>query len=433
MGNEMDIKIKNATLVTNNENNDVIADAEIHIKDGLIRYAGAKDKAQKQRAVKEIDADGNIVMPGFFNMHTHIPMNMFRSFADDLPLMDWLNKRIFPAEDKLTAEMTYWASKAALCEMAAAGIVGFNEMYFHAEEIAKAAMESGMHAIITRAIVTPAPGVGERMLEEAKKLYHDYNGKGRLKIYFAPHAQYTVNNEMLATIGKTAKELGAGIHMHISETQGEHESCLAEQGKTPIGLANDLGLLDVPFLAAHCVHVSEEDMEIMASKGATVLSCPKSNLKLGSGVAPLEKMIEKGVHVSIGTDGAASNNKLSVMEEMTYASFLQKGTTNNAKAIPAHLALKLATKNGAEAMGINSGVVEAGKNADLIMIRSDGMRYLPSYDVVSNIVYAASDTDVCMTMVGGDIIYKDGEYSFADALEVKEKMNEYAKLYQKEF
>ncbi|MGI6152793.1 MAG: amidohydrolase family protein [Christensenellaceae bacterium] len=426
----MNIKIKNATLVTNNDKNDVIRNGELHISEGLISYAGSASGAPEFAPEKVVDAKGNAVMPGFFNMHTHIPMNMFRSYADDLTLMDWLNTRIFPAEDKLTAEMTYWASMAALIEMAKAGIAGFNEMYFHVDAICRAALQSGLRAIVTRAVVTPAEGVGERMLGESVELFEKYNGQGRIKIYFAPHAQYTVNNAMLEKIAETAKSYKTGVHMHISETQGEHEACIEEHGKTPIGLSADMGLLDVPFLAAHCVWVSDEDMDIMAQKGASVLSCPRSNLKLGSGVARLADMLDRDVHVTFGTDGAASNNKLSVMDEMTYGCLLQKGMTHDASVLPAPRALKMATLNGAQAMGVNSGVLEKGRNADIIILDISGMRYVPDYDVLSNIVYAGSDADVTMNIVGGDILFENGGVTFADEEEVKARLLEYAGMYR---
>ncbi len=422
----MKIRIENATVITNNENKDVLRHAEIQVDGERIVYAGAADHAPAMEADRVIDAQGNLVMPGFFNTHTHVPMNMFRSYADDLDLMTWLNTRIFPAEDRLTDEIAYWASMAAMCEMAAAGIVGFNEMYFFMGSVAKAAQESGLRAVLSRAVVTPAEEVAQRTFREGVELFEKYNNTGRLKVYLSPHAQYTVNNEMLEKIAKEAARLQTGIHMHISETKGEHENCLKDHGMTPIELSEKLGLLDVPFLAAHCVWISEHDMELMAQHGSYVLSCPRSNLKLASGIAPLSRMLERGVRVSLGTDSVASNNKLSIMEEMTYATLLQKGTTYDPKVMPAAQAIDLATRQGARAMGFESGVVEAGKNADIIMLDTSGIRYTPDYDIVSNVVYSADDTDVCMTMVGGDIVYENGRFSFADVEEIKAKLHEYS-------
>ncbi|MEG2188483.1 MAG: amidohydrolase family protein, partial [Christensenella sp.] len=188
------IEIRHATLITNNDNDDVVKNATLQIQEGKIVYAGSADGAPDFDAERVIDAHGNAVMPGFVNTHTHVPMNLFRSYADDLDLMTWLNTKIFPAEDKLNADSAYWASMAAMCELSAAGVTGFNDMYFFVDSIAKAAQESGLRAVLSRAVVTPAPGVGERMLEESRELFAKYNDVGRLKVYMSPHAQYTVNN-----------------------------------------------------------------------------------------------------------------------------------------------------------------------------------------------------------------------------------------------
>ncbi len=424
----MKIRIEKADIITNNESKDILKDGVLHIDGETIVYVGNADSEPEFSADREINAQGNLIMPGFFNTHTHVPMNMFRSYADDLDLMTWLNTRIFPAEDRLNDEIAYWASMAAMCEMAAAGIVGFNEMYFFMDSVAKAAQESGLRAVLSRAVVTPNKEVAERTFREGVELYEKYNDEGRLRVYLSPHAQYTVNNEMLERIAREAANLKTGIHMHISETRGEHENCLKDEGKTPVGLCAELGLLDVPFLAAHCVWISPQDMELMARHGSYVLSCPRSNLKLASGIAPLTAMLKKGVNVSLGTDGVASNNKLSMMEEMTYAALLQKGTTYDPQAIPAAQAIDMATRQGAKAMGFKSGVIEAGKNADIIMLNTDGIRYTPDYDIVSNVVYSADDTDVYMTMVGGEIIYENGRFSFADLEEIKRKLDEYADI-----
>ncbi len=420
----MDTKIINARIVTNDEI-PVIAKGQINIKDGIITYVGEE---KEYKCDKTIDAKGNTVMPGFVNTHTHIPMNIFRSFADDMELMDWLQNKIWPAEDKLTEEITYHASMMALCEMAAAGITAFNEMYYFTRQIAQATIKSKLRAVISRAVVTPDVATGDDKLKEAIELFEEFNGFDRLQVYLSPHAQYTVNNQMLQKIAKEAKRLNTGIHMHISETLGEHQSCIAQEGLTPVELCEKMGLLDVNFLGAHCVYITHKDMDIMAKHKASVLSCPKSNLKLASGIAPLSEMIERGVNVSLGTDGASSNNKLSIMEEMTYASYLQKGTTKNPKALNAQQSLLLATYNGAQALGINSGKIKVGKNADLIMINSHKLRYLPHYDIISNLVYSADDNDVMLTMVGGDVVYENGKFAFADIEEVKEKIAFYAKI-----
>jgi len=420
----MNCQIINATIITQNDKDEIITGGEIHIKDGVIRYVGKPGPAFA--ADRMMDANHNVVMPGFVNTHTHIAMNLFRSYADDMNLKDWLDNKILPAEDKLDDESTYWGSLLALCEMARNGTVAFNDMYFFCKGIARAVKQSGHRAVLSRGTVDPDPKTGERTFADAMDIYNRYNNVERIRVYMGPHAQYTASNELLSRIAETAARLKTGIHMHISESKREHEKCVREHGKTPIALAESLGLLNVPFLAAHCVYATPEDMDILKEKGAAVLSCPQSNLKLANGVAPVSAMLGKGVLVSLGTDGAASNNNLSMWEEMSFASYLQKGTTMDPQALPAAQALRLATKNGARALGINSGSIEAGKNADLIIVDTSDIRYMPDYNVISNIVYSGCDRDVLLTMVGGDILYEEGRVTFADEDEVKTRVRKIA-------
>lgn len=424
----MHIKITNATVITNNSADEVLHDATICIADGKITHVGCNQDAPAGAYEREIDAKGNIVMPGFFNLHTHIPMTLFRGYADDLALKEWLFEKIFPAEEKLTDEMVYWASLATMCEFAAAGIVGFNEMYSNCDAMVDAADKSGIRAVIARGVVTSGEKGTELRLKEAVETYEKHHGKGRIKIFMSPHAQYTCENDTLARVAELAKKYDTGIHTHVSETQNEHTECMGGQGKTPIRLFEELGLLDVPFIAAHCVWVNDEDIAILAKHNATVATCPRSNLKLASGIAPVKKMMDAGVNVGLGTDGAASNNKLSMMSEMTFASMLQKGITGDPEAIPAQVAIRMATQHGAQALGFNSGTIETGKNADIIMLDCSGIRYAPQYNPISSVVYAGSDCDVCMTMVGGDIIYENGMCIFADIGEIEERLAHFAKV-----
>ena len=418
----MNYRIVNAVILTMNDQNEIIQDGEIHINDGIIQYVGAPGPAFNANRI--IDANHNVVMPGFVNTHTHITMTLFRSYADDMNLMDWLQTKIGPAEDKLNDEISYWGALLSLCEMAKTGTVAFNDMYFHYDGVVRAIMQSGHRAVIARGCVDPTPETGERTFNDMISVYQKYNKEERIFVYMSPHAQYTVSNAMLGRIAEAAKKVGTGIHTHISETKAEHDACVAQHGKTPVALMESLGLLDVPFLAAHCVYVTPEDMDILREKGAAVLSCPQSNLKLASGIAPLQTMMDRGVQVTLGTDGASSNNNLSMWEEMTYASYLQKGTTLDPKVLPATEALRLATRNGAKALGLNSGILEAGRDADLIIIDTNDIRYLPDFNVVSNIVYSGCDRDVLLTMVGGDILYEDGNITFADLGEIRAKVRE---------
>jgi 5-methylthioadenosine/S-adenosylhomocysteine deaminase len=423
----MEAIIKNATVITNRDDEAVLYHAQVNISGGVITYAGQAGSAPDMKAERVIDAADKVVMPGFFNLHSHVPMTLFRGYADDLALQEWLYEKIFPAEDKLTDEMAYWATMASLCEFAASGVVCFNEMYSNMDAIADAVYKSGFRAVLGRGVVSPSPEAAEAKIKEALDCFDSHHGNGRIKVFMSPHAQYTVDEKTLSLLAGHAKRCGTGVHVHVSETKREHDDCVRKTGKTPVRLFEDLGLLDVPFVGAHCVWVDEEDIRILAEHGATVASCPRSNLKLASGVAPLAKMRRAGVNVALGTDSAASNNMLSILGEMTLASFLQKGITLDPQAIPAAEAIRMATLNGARALGIDSGVVQAGKNADLIMLDNGGLRYHPRYDALASVVYASSEADICMTMIGGDIVYEDGVCSFADTEEIKDRLESYAR------
>ncbi len=423
----MNCKIVNARIITLNRNSEVIQNGEIHIKNGVIQFVG-ESNGPEFKADRIMDANHNVVMPGFVNAHTHVVMSLLRSYADDMNLKDWLFNKIFPAEDNLNEEFAYWGALFAMCEMARSGVTAFADMYYLYDGVVRAIRQSGHRAVIARSVVDPNPEYGERTFNDMISVFKKYNNIERIKVFMSPHAQYTVSNPMLERIAEAAKEHGTGILSHISETKSEHENCVSQHGKTPIALMESLGLLDVPFVAAHCVYVTPEDMDIMKEKNASVASCPQSNLKLASGIAPLTEFIKKGLTVALGTDGAASNNNLSVWEEMTYASYLQKGTTLDPLALPAMEALRLATAGGAAALGLNCGSLEAGRDADLIIVDTGSLRYMPDYNVVSNIVYSGCDRDVLLTMVGGDILYENGTVTFADELEVRGRVLEFANL-----
>lgn len=423
----MNICIKNGFLIT--------ADSEdrrligcVHVKDDIISYAGEEKNAPRFPADRVIDAKGGIIAPGFVDTHTHIPMNLLRGAADDMALMDWLKQKIWPAEANLDEEAVYWGSMLAIAELVSGGVTCFSDMYFFTKAVAKAANESGIRALISTAVIDTDLG-GDRRLKTAEELFDIVKDYKRVSAAIGPHAEYTVSPEMFKKIRDLALKLDSRVHVHISETAGEHRECIARHGMTPIALIDSLGLTELPVMAAHCVWVEDEDMEIMAEKVVNVMSCPGSNLKLGSGIARAAKMLEKGVNVSCATDGAASNNNLSMMEEMTLFALLQKGVNLDAALIPANTALRAATINGARALGMDgiTGSIESGKQADIIVIDTSGLRYCPETDLLNHLVYSGSDSDVSLTMVGGDILYENGEITFADAEEIKSKARQYSK------
>ncbi len=422
----MSVRINNGYLITANAPSDCMEGCVI-VKDDIIVYSGPEAQAPDIAVARTIDANGGIIAPGFVNTHTHVAMNLLRGYADDMALMDWLQNSIWPAEAKLNEEAVYWGTMLAISEMVAGGITCFSDMYNFTEQIAKAANHAGIRALISTAVLD-IDGQGDMRLEKAAALFDIVKDYKRVNAVIGPHAEYTVSPAMFKKIGQLAQKQNSRIHVHISETYGEHNECIERHGKTPIGLLNSLGLLELPVMAAHCVWISDEDMAVMAKKDISVLSCPGSNLKLGSGIARVGKMMETGVNVSCATDGAASNNNLSMMEEMTLISLLQKGVNRQPTLIPAKTAVKIATINGAKALGLEqiTGSIEAGKQADLVVIDTSGVRYCPKTNLLHHFVYSGSDADVKLTMVGGDILYENGNITFGDIEEIKAKASQHA-------
>lgn len=421
----MKIKIINAEVITLDEKNKVFENAEIHIEDGIIRFVG--ENAPEFIADRTIDADGNAVIPGFVNTHTHLPMNLFRSYADDMELMPWLSEKIWPAEDKIDEKAAYYGAMLGLAEMARAGITAFADAYYLYDWWISAVRQSGMRALLARSVVDFNKDEGERKFSEMLRMFHDMKTE-RINMGFAAHAPYTVSDTMFRRIAESAQKHNAVIQVHASETKKEVDDCVEQYGLTPIELLEETGMLDNHTIVAHCVWVTDNDIDILCKKGTFVSHCPSSNLKLASGISPVWNMMEKGVNISLGTDSASSNNSLSVWKEMMLMSMLQKGFTLNPVAVPVWQALKAAAFNGAGAMGINSGSIIKGKNADLIIIDTSGIRYAPKLgNTVSNIVYSGSDTDVVMTMVGGDILYENGNVTFCDVDECKAKVTEFSR------
>lgn len=360
-------------------------------------------------AQRVIDCDGNILMPGLVNSHTHLPMNLLRSLGEGLPLHRWLNEKIQPLESRLTEEMVYWGALLAAAEMIRGGSCAFNDMYFHVDAIASALGSSGLRGLLGPTIVSP---FDQTKRNDRFSIYEKWHGNYRDRIRFAvaPHAEYTCDVDALWNCVAFAHDLGVPLHIHISETAEEHAACKARNGGlTPVQLLHSIGGLEGALLA-HCVHVEEEDIALIAEKGAVVLHNPQSNLKLGSGVAPVPAMLAAGCKVSLGTDGAASNNNLDMFEEMRLAATLHKGVHQDATLVSIEQALTMATANGAGALGFDGGKLEAGKLADVIMIDAHAPAMLPGNDPAADLVYSASSGDVLLNIVDGQILYERGEY-----------------------
>ena len=350
-----------------------------------------------------IDASGHIVIPGLVNAHTHVAMTLLRSYADDLPLFTWLTEKIWPVEAKLTAEDVYWGTMLGIVEMVRAGVTTFADMYFHMEEVARAVRESGVRACLAEGMFDGASW--ERQFEAARSLAADWHEAedGRIRVMLGPHSPYGTY-EGLSKVAKSAKELGVGIHIHLSETAREVEESRAKHGLSPVQVAEREGVFEVPVLAAHCVHVDEADMEILRRHGAAVAHNPTSNMKLGSGRAPVQAMLSRGITVALATDGASSNNNLDLLEEARLAAYLAK-MEGDPSALPAAVCLDMATRKGAAALGFDDvGALEPGFQADIVLVEASGPQWTPLHDPCANLIYSASSSDVSTVMVAGEII-----------------------------
>lgn len=362
----------------------------------------------------------DLLIPGFVNTHCHAAMTLFRGYGEDLPLQRWLEEKIFPAEDRLTAESVYWGSMLAIAEMLRNGITSFSDMYFFCPETARAVIESGIKANLSRSLVSFAPGI--RLSEdsrfcEAAALVDEFHGAadGRLKIDFSLHAEYTNQPDYCAAVGAYVAERGLRMQLHLSETESEHAACIERHGKTPAAFFADLGVFDSPTTAAHCVWVSDDDIDILRRYGVSVSHNPTSNLKLGSGVLPLRRLLDAGVNVALGTDGAASNNTLNLLGELRLASILHKGFNRRADITTAAEMIPLASRNGALAQGREDcGVIAPGMRADLVLLDLSAPHNMPVYDLNAALTYSADAGDVRLTMVDGRILYRDGAYTSID-------------------
>lgn len=355
-----------------------------------------------------IDGKGMLALPGLINTHTHVAMTLFRSYADDLALMDWLQNMIWPAEAHLDDDIVYWGSMLAFAEMIRGGTTAFCDMYMFMESCAKAAEKAGIRGNIARGLAGVTPN-GEKALEENIRLYQDWNNAcdGRIRVMLGPHAPYTCPPEYLKKVRDASEKYGIPIHIHLAETKGEVETCIEKFGITPIALMNQIGLFDRPTLAAHCVHVNEEDIQIMAEKHVCVAHNPGSNLKLASGIAPVSKMRSAGITVGLGTDGASSNNKLDMFAEMRLAALIHKAAALDPFAVKADEAMQMGTAEGAKCLGYDDlGALDEGKLADIILIDRSGYHWKPRFNSISLAVYAGNSMDVDTVIVNGQLLMR---------------------------
>lgn len=374
---------------------------------------------------KVIDGNNHLCLPGLINCHTHAAMTLLRSYADDLPLMDWLEKKIWPVENRLTGEDVYWGSLLAMMEMIRSGTTTFNDMYFFMDEVAQAAQEIGIRACLSRGLV----GVGESAelgIEESRKLIEKWQGgaRGRIRIWVGPHAPYTCPPDYLKKVLTLAREYRTGIHIHVAETRDEIRIINEQYAKTPVTYLDDLGVFEFPVVAAHCVHLTDEDISILARKKVAVAHNPESNMKLASGVAPVVRLKDAGITVGIGTDGAASNNNLDMFGEMRTAALLHKVFNEDPLVMPAFDVLKMATSDGARALGMGNevGSLKPGFKADLILVDMNKPHYCPRHNLVAHAVYAAEAGDVDVVIIDGEIIMENQRILTVDEERVLEEV-----------
>ncbi|HWR09520.1 amidohydrolase [Sporomusa sp.] len=368
-------------------------------------------------AERIINCQDKLIIPGFVNTHTHAAMSLFRSYADDMMLMDWLKTKIWPAEENLTAEDVYWGSLLAIAEMLKTGTTCFADMYFFMPEVAKAVAESGIRAVLSRGMAGVAP-TANQALAESENFYKEWHlaANGRITVMLGPHAPYTCPPDYLKKVTALAEKLGSQIHIHLSETAGEVADCQKQYGKSPIALMEELGVLDHGVLAAHCVHVSPDDIAIMKNKNIRVAHNPGSNMKLASGVAPIPDMLNAGICVGLGTDGAASNNNLDMLEELRLAAMLHKVHRLDPLAIPAKTAVDMATSQGANALGLNkaTGKLEVTYKADITVFDMQEPHWHPRHDRLSLLTYAAGARDVHTVIVDGKVLLDNRQLTTID-------------------
>ncbi len=403
---------------------------DILIENDTIKALGVVDE-QDAVGAQVIDGKRTVAMPGLINTHTHAAMTLLRGYADDMELMPWLNDKIWPAEAKFVNEHIYWGSALAAVEMIQSGTTTFADMYDSMHEVAKVTEESGLRANLARGcVVFSDPDL--KNIQKNVRLYENFNNQadGRIKVWFAPHAPYTCPPEYLTKIVEAAQSCSAGIHVHLAETLDEQRQIAEGYGKTPTEYLNDLGVFELPTIAAHSVYLNDTDIEILKTHNVGIAHNPTSNLKLASGIANIPKYLNAGLNVGIGTDGCSSNNTLNMFKEMTICSFVQKVNAMDPTVMPAEEVLKMATINGAKALQWDDeiGTLEVGKKADLILVDIDKPHFAPWNNSVSDLVYSAQGSDVKTSIVNGKILMKDYEVLTMDVERIMAETERLARI-----
>ena len=418
----VEVAIVGGTVVTMNGSGEIIADGAIVVRDGAIVAVGARAALSEAfEAQTTLDASGTLVVPGLINAHTHAPMVLFRGLADDLALMDWLENHIFPAERAhVDEEFVLVGTRLAALEMLLSGTTTFVDMYYFEEQVAQAAKQAGMRAVVGETIIGfPAPDNAdvEQALAYTERLLERWRDDPLITPAVAPHSTYLLEPDAVQAAGALANRFEAPLLIHLSEAEPEQRAVWERFGKTPTEHLRDLGVLRSGLLGAHGVHLSRSDRQLLLDAGAGVAHCPQSNMKVAAGRAPIPQMLAEGLRLGLGTDGAASNNDLDMFEEMLTAALLAKHGSGDPTAAPAAAVLEMATLGGARALGMEAdlGSLEVGKRADIVVVSLAAPRLRPLYDPISHLVYAAKGADVRDVIVNGRIVVRDRRVLTLDA------------------
>jgi len=418
---DLDILIEGGTLLTMSDSMDVINNPIIGIKDGRLEFVKVRDinGTNSYKAKEILNAAGSVIMPGLINTHTHLPMVCFRGLADDLPLMDWLNNHIFPAEARfVNRDMVYAGAMLAIAEMILSGTTTFCDAYFYESNVARAAVDSCMRAVASQGFIDlPNPNDPAKISDIAERFINKWQGKYPLIIpALACHSPYLCAPETLRRVKDVSRKAGMLFNLHVSETKEEVAIIKERFGKRPVQYLRDLNLLDDLTLAVHCNWLDEDEMEILCACDVKVSHNPESNMKLASGCAPVPIMIKKGITVGLGTDGCASNNDMDMFREMDTAAKIHKVIQMDPTVMDAKTVLRMATIDGAKALGLDDkiGSIESGKLADIIIIDMNKPHLTPLYNYYSHLVYAASGSDVNTSIIGGNIVMHDRKLLHVD-------------------
>lgn len=406
----MGIVLKDIQAVLPRDGQDMVCQTDIYLQDDRIAGIGEEPKGFCEERV--IDGKGRLVIPGLINAHTHSYMAIMRNVADDLTFEDWLFGHIEPIEDKLEPEDAYWGACLAILEMMKSGTTCFSDMQMHIHQTSRAVSESGMRAVISRGLVGSGNNeAGQVRLKEAYEEQEAWKDCPRLTFFLGPHAPYSCDEDFQKIVAQEAARNHMGVHIHLSESVNEVENIRKQYGVSPIALAQRAGLFEGPAAAAHCVHVDDEDMDILRKCQVSVITNPASNMKLGNGFAPVPDMLAKGINVCIGTDGAASNNALNMFHEMNLLALIHKGNRQKADCVSAREIFRMATIQGAKALGMEkeTGSIQVGKKADLAVLNLNTPSMMPGNDLLAGLCYSANGSEVELVIIDGKITMENGK------------------------